>query len=333
MSHSNPEVSVILPVYNSERYLRQAVDSIINQTLRDFELIIINDGSTDQSGSILHEYTKYDDRIRLIERENRGLTKSLNEGIQLSRGNWIARMDADDISHPQRLQLQLKKLIENKADIVGSSLQFIDSPIKLKWHFPLSHESCLLRMAFRSPFAHPAVIMKASIARNLRYDESVSYGQDYELWTRSAIYGAKMMNCKLPLLFYRRHPEQISCKKTLEQRIAFESTRKKYCDWLGINSDRFAVTQKFSGGGYQAQYKDIDELADLLAGLSQFSGQTLTKEFNIRLLDVDSSNPMLLIQSIKFAKRINARYSLNSRLIFQSLCGISNRGLLTRFFK
>src|ERR1051325_5151993 len=108
-----PAVSVIMPVYNAERYLREAVQSILNQTFSDFEFLIINDGSTDQSQLILQEYAARDARIVLKSRPNTGYTRALNELLAMARGELIARMDADDISEPQRLALQAALLREN----------------------------------------------------------------------------------------------------------------------------------------------------------------------------------------------------------------------------
>src|SRR6185369_4386478 len=119
-----PLISVVLPVYNGEKYLAEAIDSILGQTLTDFELIIIDDGSTDNSLAILKQYKQRDNRIRLIARENRNLATTLNDLIDLAQGEWVARMDQDDIALPHRFEKQLQWLEQTGADICGSSIRF-----------------------------------------------------------------------------------------------------------------------------------------------------------------------------------------------------------------
>jgi len=312
-----------MSVFNGENFLQESIKSILCQTYKEFEFIIINDGSSDNSSEILHNFANIDSRIRLIERPNRGLAASLNEGIIQAHGEWIARMDADDISHPQRFAIQLAQLAKYQADISGSTLKFLGSLAGLKWHFPTGHESCKLRLAFRSSFGHPSVMMRTSIARTLLYDETFQQGQDYELWTRFAMHGARMSNCIEPLLLYRRHAGQVSSMKSSSQRHSFEIARRRYCSWLGINSADQDVISKFSGGGMSTSHQDADNLASILESLEGFSAQTLTREFNTRLLDVAPANPKLILKSIKFARRMGSTYQFNSRLLLQSLSGLS----------
>ena len=125
-----PLVSVIMHVYNSSEYLIESIESILNQTFRNFELIIINDGSTDESEKIIKSYA--DKRIVFFIQENKGLASTLNRGINQARGNWIARMDADNISYPNRLEEQLKFLINNKACVaVGSNADYVDRMVHI----------------------------------------------------------------------------------------------------------------------------------------------------------------------------------------------------------
>jgi glycosyltransferase involved in cell wall biosynthesis len=125
MRKQEPLISVVMPVYNAAQYLREAIDSILNQTFRDFEFIIINDGSTDRSLEIIQSYN--DDRIRLINQKNTGLAKALNNGIAIAKSDFIARMDADDISIPERLTSQFS-FLESNVDVVavGSNAEVID---------------------------------------------------------------------------------------------------------------------------------------------------------------------------------------------------------------
>ena len=126
----SPLITVVLPVYNGEKYLSEAIDSILTQTFADFELITINDGSTDDSLQILRKYEQRDSRIRVIARENRGLATTLNDSVDIARGEWVARMDQDDIALPHRFERQLAWLKETGADISGSWVRRFGSPDK-----------------------------------------------------------------------------------------------------------------------------------------------------------------------------------------------------------
>ena len=123
----SPAISVILPVYNAEAYVREAVESILAQSFTDFELIIINDGSTDGSGAILRELAVRDTRIVLIERPNGGLVSALNDGIESARAELIARMDADDVAMPERFALQHARMMEDpELAVLGSFIRIMD---------------------------------------------------------------------------------------------------------------------------------------------------------------------------------------------------------------
>ena len=141
MNSGIPQVSVIMPVYNGGRYLREAVDSILNQTFREFEFIIIDDGSTDDTWSVLTDYAAHDSQVRLIQNEaNIGLTRSLNKGLAVSRAALIARQDADDISMPERLARQIAFLeMHPEVGLLGTQGDFIDAdgrPIEdRRWRF------------------------------------------------------------------------------------------------------------------------------------------------------------------------------------------------------
>lgn len=120
------KVSVVMPVYNSEKYLKESIESILNQSYSDLEFIIINDGSTDNSFKIIKEYAKLDKRINVISRENKGIVYSLNEAIRLAKGEYIARMDADDISAPKRIEKQISFLKSHRdIDILGTQVKVV----------------------------------------------------------------------------------------------------------------------------------------------------------------------------------------------------------------
>lgn len=223
-----PLISVILPVYNGAAFLASALDSILNQTLREFELIIIDDGSTDNSRAILEEYVIKDARIKFFSRENRGLANTLNESIALAAGTWIARMDQDDIALPFRFEKQLAYLKSSRADIVGSWVKRFGAADKRVVRLPESDGAIKMALLFESPFAHPAVMMRAAVAKELGYEHTWDKAEDYDLWVRAAIAGWKMANIQEVLLLYRVHASQISTSAASHQLQLSQGIRKFY---------------------------------------------------------------------------------------------------------
>jgi glycosyltransferase involved in cell wall biosynthesis len=181
-----PKISVIMSVFNGEKYLREAVDSILNQTFVDFEFILINDGSTDKTKAILDSC--HDARIRLIHQENIGLTESLNKGLGMARGVYIARMDADDISHVNRLEKEAAFLDANKdVGLVGTFGIRIDEKGKAGHliSFPTSDEALRKRLEYDCPFLHGAVMYrKECIDRVGNYRKKIGPSEDLDLWLR-----------------------------------------------------------------------------------------------------------------------------------------------------
>jgi len=217
----NPLVSVILSVYNGEKYLAEAIESILNQTYINFEFIIIDDGSTDKSLEIIASYD--DKRIVLVSRENRGLIASLNEGIEQAKGKYIARMDADDISLPNRLEEQIGFMKKNiDIGVCGTAIIGFGEEIKEKaWKLSSADKSLKTELLFSSCFAHPTVMIRRDILidNNLYYNENYVHAEDFELWTQMEKY-TKFANLKNPLLRYRVLEDSISrvADKNIEER-------------------------------------------------------------------------------------------------------------------
>lgn len=205
-------VSVILPVYNGEKFLKKSIDSVLDQSHKNFELIIINDGSTDKSDLIINKYLP-NDKIKYFSRNNKGLVATLNEAIQRSSGQFIARMDQDDICYPSRIQKQLDFLIKNNIDVCGTSYKIIDENeniLKVINSFNESFEVIISAMLV--PFAHPSVMF-----RNIFQREDLSYGrgeitfaEDYDLWIKMAKKDISFGNLKEVLLKYRVFENSLS---------------------------------------------------------------------------------------------------------------------------
>jgi glycosyltransferase involved in cell wall biosynthesis len=184
-----PKVSVVMGVYNGEEFLRTAIESILDQTFEDFELLIVNDGSTDQTEQILNGLS--DPRIRILDDgQNKGLTRRLIEGCNEARGKYIARMDADDISFPERFQKQIDFLEKNPDyAVVGTRCHFLDSKGKARRfgsHY-CTDEEIKWDMCLRSPFVHGStMLVREYLLACGGYREEFRYAQDYDLWLRIA---------------------------------------------------------------------------------------------------------------------------------------------------
>lgn len=215
------QLSVVMSVYNGEKFLSEAVSSILNQTLRDFEFIIIDDGSTDKSLEILNKFAGVDERIKLISWENKGLIYSLNEGVKMAQGEYIARMDADDISIPNRLEKQLKYAQEKGLAVCGTwasminedgeDIGIMDYPPSVKGikSYTLSH----------NPFIHSSVIFRKDVFEKVGgYNKRFKYIEDYELWSR-IVFKYKTSNIQESLLKYRKHDKQITRRNNVEMRL------------------------------------------------------------------------------------------------------------------
>ncbi|WP_297041118.1 glycosyltransferase family 2 protein [Thermosynechococcus sp. OHK43] len=237
---NKPLISVILPVYNSEKYLHLAMGSIISQTVDNFELIIINDGSLDKSFEILSNYAKIDSRICLINQSNQGLVKTLNQAIEIAGGEYIARMDADDVALPHRFASQLNFLREKKLDICGASVQLIGTATGY-WHYPYSHEGCEAELLFGVPFAHPSVIGRSEVFKELRYSSEWPLVEDYDLWQRAWAAGFKMGNLPEALLQYRTHRKQTSSLYRRQQ--AQNSQRIRSRHWQQLLSVKLGIAR------------------------------------------------------------------------------------------
>ncbi|MBC7830312.1 MAG: glycosyltransferase [Chitinophagaceae bacterium] len=210
-----PLISVIMPVYNAEKYVSTAIESILTQTFTDFELLIFNDGSTDKSGEIIQQFT--DPRIKLFDYEtNAGLVTRLNAGIDFATGKYIARMDADDISLPLRFEKQVH-FLENNPEIglCGAWIYEIadsDDPRKKKlYKYVQDHDGICIKLLRHNSFAHPVVMMRRIILidHEIRYEHEYFPSEDYRLWIRLKHF-TRFYNIPETLLHYRVHKNQTS---------------------------------------------------------------------------------------------------------------------------
>lgn len=224
-SNNDILVSVVMAVYNGEKFLVKSIESILCQTLKNFEFIIVNDGSTDSSLKIIQEFSKKDSRIRVINKLNSGLTHSLNCGIDVARGEWIARIDADDIASKNRLMEQyIRGIGDDSLVLIGSSCWEIDefeNKIK-KFDYPENHNDLkknLIRM--KNHFPHSSYFIKTKILKNINgYKVRMKRAQDYDLSLRLSKFG-NITNISKPLIFLRRHKNSISFSDQINQQIIY----------------------------------------------------------------------------------------------------------------
>lgn len=216
-------VTVIMPVYNSERYVAKSIESILNQTYTNFEFLIFDDGSTDNSREIISSFASGDNRIIPFYSDvNLGYVTHLNKGILLAKGDLIARMDSDDIAMADRLQAQVDFLWRNSdVAVVGSSSIVIDADGRdvTVSNRNISPEQLFWQSFFTNPISHPTVMFRRSVILNIgMYDPLKMPSEDYDLWVR-VLRHSKIANLEMPLLRYREHSLSISKVRSEEQRM------------------------------------------------------------------------------------------------------------------
>lgn len=294
MDYNYPKISVILPLYKDYRFLNEAIDSVLNQTYKDLELIIICDNPDKYINEILNNYQKRDSRIRVYYCNQLGLTASLNLGCSVARGQYIARMDADDISLPDRLKKQLD-FIESHPEIgiVGTWIQLIDERglFERNVHFPTLHNSITFELIFLDCIAHPTVMMKRDIAKALGYYRlDANRCEDYDLWVRACL-STKIANMPEMLLKYRLHDKNVS--------------KQNICNSI-IPEIRYELIRQL---GLKATSEDIYKLYKIESGLIKIS--IVEYEFAKNLIyDLKTSYINICnikISEIKFIKKTIAK--------------------------
>ncbi|MEI8232354.1 MAG: glycosyltransferase [bacterium] len=253
-----PQVSVIMPAYNGERYIKSAIDSILSQTFSDFEFIIIDDGSKDHTATIINSFS--DHRIRLLtHKHNLGIVSSLNAGIKIAKAPFIARMDADDISVPNRLKIQYEYLCKHKdVDVCGGNLVTIDNLGKIisrpwwaKDGLPISWQ-----LLWQNVIPHPTVMIRASNLPGIVYRERF-LSEDYDLWLRMML-GGGVVRLEEVLLYYRLHDP--NSKSALDSRTSMEVAYKSNIDWILSNLHLHPPIEHRWLSGFSAYGEDFGAL-------------------------------------------------------------------------
>ena len=232
---ATPLVSVLMPAFNAEQHITQAIESILEQNYPHFELLILNDGSSDRTQQIIDQFD--DGRIIKIHlSENKGLANARNQLIASAKGDYIAFLDADDIAVPGRLQLQVSFLELRKADICGGahySLYENSGKIKAsKQRYSDPDIRALITVS--SPLCNPAVMARAEVFKSHPYSPGKNYAEDYSLWAELALAGYRFANLRETLITYRIHAKQTSQIQNSEINRIFDSSRSAYLAGLGM---------------------------------------------------------------------------------------------------
>ena len=265
-AEKNYPITVLLPVYNGEKYLRAAMDSILNQTFRNFELLVINDGSTDTSEQIILSYK--DERIRYVKNEkNIRLIATLNKGMELATGKYIARMDADDVCVQQRLQVQLDFMEKNpEVAICGSWFNIIGDEERVVKYLP-GHNQIMLKMFYQCHFCHPSVIWRQEMIKTFdhKFDATFLHAEDYDFFVRVGE-RYKLANIQQVLLHYRHHEMSISSANVSTQADNSILIKKYLFGKLGMDAseDEIELFGKISQHEYLQTPAFVDSVKSLL---------------------------------------------------------------------
>ena len=231
-----PRVSVVMPVYNGARYLDEAIQSILQQTFSNFELIVIDDGSTDGTAAILGRYRSSDSRVHIFQQRHEGLVTALNHGVRVARGLYIARMDQDDLSLPHRLATQVAFMDSQPAvGICGTWIETYGADPPQIRRYPSEDEMIRSWLLFESALAHPTVMMRRDVLDRhaLLYDPRAFCAEDYDLWVRAAQH-TLLGNVPEVLLRYRVHAHQMVSTYEAEKRATAQGIRLRQLLRLGL---------------------------------------------------------------------------------------------------
>jgi glycosyltransferase involved in cell wall biosynthesis len=348
-----PTVTVFMPVYNGETYIKDAIQSILDQTFSDFELLIIDDGSTDNTVQIINNLN--DSRIRLVEnKENKGLPYTRNKGLKLAKGEYIAFMDSDDISHKERLEYQVESFNNNsEIDIVSCKMHLVDESFNLKdarylmdKKYPMKVlkkgvESFVLRLnkypkinimlLFSCPIVNPGTMVKKKsiINKNINYREDYFVAQDYSFWVDCQINDLKFEILDKNLLFYRAghtNISQISKKnKSKQRKNLINSIKERWLKDNGfhLNSDHFKMFLEMNSEGNHNINKTKDEygkygsvlkeLIDINKRINRFNHTDFSY-----VLQVHWCNLILNNDTLTFRDKVNYLFSCSINKSFAS---------------
>lgn len=277
-----PLVSVLMPAFNAGQHIAQAIESVLQQTYPHFELLILNDGSTDDTQHILDQFD--DERIVKIQlTQNRGLVNARNQLVALAKGDYIAFLDSDDIARPNRLELQISFLESGQADICGGAHDALyedSGKIKLsKQRYSDPDIRALITVC--SPLCNPAVMGKADVFKNHPYLSGKDCAEDYSLWAELSLAGYRFANLREKLITYRIHAKQTSQVLNSETNRIFNETRKNYLIGLGVGGELIPQQMPFKKR-LQLAFPFMMQLNQKIPGISILANYEIYARFQFR---------------------------------------------------
>lgn len=286
----NPDISVIMSVYNGETYLTEAIESVINQTFKNWELIVINDCSTDSTDKILSDFSLKDERIKVHTNEvNLKLPSSLNKAISMCNGKYIARMDADDICLPDRFEKQFK-FMEQNHDVALSSCRFLT--VKNGVYSSggaggrCDFEALKAMLLMSNPILHPGVIARAEVLKDFKYDISLTCTEDLELWTRMVTENQKIQILPECLLIYRLHDKQITSTTLERQHTEVLKIQNKYYSALLKEMDE-KMQEFYINGIYFRENTNIQKFLEYAKWIKSVNANSIDKNtLNYALFEI-----------------------------------------------
>lgn len=276
VSHTSgiPVISVLMPAFNVEDYIAHAIESILNQSFTNFELIILDDGSVDKTVKVIDRYS--DPRIKKIYLPwNMGLVNARNALVGMAQGDYISFLDSDDLADPSRLELQLEYLKSNQLDLCGTDHYVLNQSTGKIKRSKQQHSDADIRamISVCSPLCNPSVMGRAEVFKRIPYLPGNDGAEDYVMWVKLALDGCKFGNVPKRLITYRVHAHQISQLQNAQVNTIFDAYRKKYITGLGISGDLvpraltwpmrrkiapkflFSLNKKISGISFGANYQ------------------------------------------------------------------------------
>lgn len=231
--NNKPYFSILLCVYNGEEFIANAVNSLLEQEFSDWELVVVNDGSTDSTENILQEYSKKDSRVKVFSKENTGLTHSLNYGLGFCNGQWIVRHDADDTSTPNRLSEIYRVVTTNNYEFVYSQSYFkCEKNTRIQPSFIYEHSFNCNILKYGNHIIHGSIAIKKELIELVKYDQSFLVAQDFNLYARLSKLGIKSKMICRPLYTVNLSEQSISSRRSVEQN---ESVRRTLQEVLGTD--------------------------------------------------------------------------------------------------
>lgn len=272
MNNTKAKITVIMPAYNCESYIGNAIESILNQTYTNFLFYILDDCSRDSTYQKAKSYSAIDSRITVWKNsKNIGLAASLNLLLDKVSTEYIARMDSDDESFPDRLARQLLFLEKHQVDMCGTWMQTMSRLDGKLLRFPQDNDEIKAYMLFQAPIAHPTLLIRSNILKNYRYNTDVPHAEDYDLWVRMSP-EVTMSNIPEPLYLYRKHRGQVSKEHAQTQWETASKIRLQYLDKINIpcTKEERVIHTKVRQPTPPASREEIEKIEEWLIKLEQY---------------------------------------------------------------